>query len=166
VRDDRHFVFHQKLLGWDGSVKRGVVMVKQPGLFSPKFAATSSHVFTQSSQNVAVEPGIHCSACWYRCLALPQLLYRWRGSPQYFGYHFVSRFSSSSSFRLISNLILSFLYLVLVFPLSITSPLFILLTYASHFSFLPSFLISSFRVLSFLVFSLLPLSFSLRTNSL
>jgi hypothetical protein len=28
--DDSHFVFRQKLLGEDGSVKRGVVMVKQP----------------------------------------------------------------------------------------------------------------------------------------
>jgi hypothetical protein len=38
-------------------VRRGAVMVKQPGLFSPTFGATSSHVFTQSPQNVAVEPG-------------------------------------------------------------------------------------------------------------
>jgi hypothetical protein len=58
VRDDSRFVFRQKLLGEDGSVRRGVVMVKQPGLFSPKFGATSSQVFTQSPQNVAVEPGI------------------------------------------------------------------------------------------------------------
>jgi hypothetical protein len=71
-------VFRQKLLGEDGSVRRGVVMVKQPGLFSPKFDATSSHVFTQSPQNVAVEPGIHSLACWDRCFTLPQLLYRWR----------------------------------------------------------------------------------------
>jgi len=62
--DDNHFVFRQELLGEDGSVRRGVVMVKQPDLFSPKFGATSSHVFTQSPQNVAVEPGIHSSACW------------------------------------------------------------------------------------------------------
>jgi hypothetical protein len=34
----------------DGSVRRGVVMVKQPGLFLPKFGATSSHVSTQSPQ--------------------------------------------------------------------------------------------------------------------
>jgi len=61
---DSHFVFHQKLLGEDGSVRRGVVMVKQPGLFLPKFGARSSHVFTQSMQNVAVEPGIHVLACW------------------------------------------------------------------------------------------------------
>jgi hypothetical protein len=31
-----HLVFRQKLLGEDGRVRRGVVMVKQPGLFSPK----------------------------------------------------------------------------------------------------------------------------------
>jgi hypothetical protein len=48
VEDDSHFVFRQKLLGEDGSVRRGVVMVKQPDLFSPKFGATSSYVFTQS----------------------------------------------------------------------------------------------------------------------
>jgi hypothetical protein len=72
------FCFHQKLLGEDGSVRRGVVRVKQLGLFSPKFGETSSHVFTQSPQNMAVEPGIHSLACWDRCLALPQLSYRWR----------------------------------------------------------------------------------------
>jgi hypothetical protein len=55
VGDDSHFVFHQKLLGEDGSVRRGAVMVKQPGLFSPKFGTKSSHVFMQSPQNVAVE---------------------------------------------------------------------------------------------------------------
>jgi hypothetical protein len=60
---DKHFIFHQKMLGEDGSVRRGVVMVKQPGLFSPKFWATSSQVFTQSPQNLAVENGIHSFAC-------------------------------------------------------------------------------------------------------
>jgi hypothetical protein len=78
VRDDRHFVFLQKLLGKDGSMRRGVVMVKQPGLFLPKFWATSSYVFTQSPQNIAVEPGIHSLVCWDRCFALPQLLCRWQ----------------------------------------------------------------------------------------
>jgi hypothetical protein len=62
--DDSHFVFRKKLLGVNGSVRRGVVMVKKPCLFSPKFWATSSHVFTHSPQNVAVEPGIHNLACW------------------------------------------------------------------------------------------------------
>jgi hypothetical protein len=47
---DSHFIFRQKLLGEDGSVRQVVFMVKQPGLFSPKFGATSSHVFTQSPQ--------------------------------------------------------------------------------------------------------------------
>jgi hypothetical protein len=78
VGDDSHLVFIQKLLGEDGSVRRGAVMVKQPGVFSPTFGATSSHVFTQSPQNVAVELGIHSLAFWDRCFALPQLLYRWR----------------------------------------------------------------------------------------
>jgi hypothetical protein len=73
MEDDSHFVFRQKLLGEDGSV-----MVKQSGLFSPNFGATSSHVFTQSAQNVAVEPGIHSLACRDKFFVLPQLLYRWR----------------------------------------------------------------------------------------
>ena len=62
--DDSHFVFRQKLLGEYESVRWGVVMVKQPGLFSPKFGATSSHISTHSPQNVALEPGIHSLACW------------------------------------------------------------------------------------------------------
>jgi hypothetical protein len=45
-------VFRQKLLGDDGSVGQGVVMVNQSGLFSPKFGA-SSHACTQSSKNFA-----------------------------------------------------------------------------------------------------------------
>jgi hypothetical protein len=32
---------------------------------------------TFSPQNVAVEIGIHSSACWNRCFAIQQLLYRW-----------------------------------------------------------------------------------------
>ena len=59
-----NFVFRQKLVGEDGSVRRGIVMVKWPGLFSPKLGAMSSHVFTQSLQNFAVEPGIHSLSCW------------------------------------------------------------------------------------------------------
>jgi hypothetical protein len=78
VGDDRHYVLRQKLLGEDGSVRRGVVMATQPGLFSPKFGATSSHVFTQLPQNFAVEPGIHILACWDKFFVQPQLLYRWR----------------------------------------------------------------------------------------
>ena len=64
MEDDNHFVLHQKLLGEDGSVRWGVVMVEQPGLFSPKFGAMSLHVFMQSLQKVALEPGIHSLASW------------------------------------------------------------------------------------------------------
>jgi hypothetical protein len=78
VGDDSHFEFLQKPLGKDGSVRRGVVMVKQPGPFSPKFGAMSSHDSTQSPQNVAVETRIHILACWEKFFVLPQLLYRWR----------------------------------------------------------------------------------------
>jgi len=64
VGDNSNFVFHQKLVGEDGSVRLGIVMVKPPGLFSPKLGAMSSHFFMWSPQNFAVEPGIHSSACW------------------------------------------------------------------------------------------------------
>jgi hypothetical protein len=84
VGDDKHFIFHQQMLGEDGSVRRSVVMVKHPGLFSPKFWATSSKVYTQSPQNFAVETGIHSLACWDRCFALPQLPYRWRHQSRIF----------------------------------------------------------------------------------
>ena len=62
--DNSNFVFRQKLVGEDGSVRRAVVMVKQPDLFSPKLGAMSSHFFMHSPQNFAVEPGIHSLACW------------------------------------------------------------------------------------------------------
>jgi hypothetical protein len=78
VGDDSQFLFRHKLLGEDRSVRLGVVMVKQPCLFSPKFGTTSSHVFTRLPPNVAVEPGIHIIACWDKFFVLPQLLYRWR----------------------------------------------------------------------------------------
>jgi len=39
-------------------------MVKQPGLFSPKFGATFSHVSLHLPQNITVEAGIHILACW------------------------------------------------------------------------------------------------------
>ena len=61
--DNSNFVFHQKLVGEDGSVRRGTVMVKQPGLFSPKLGVVFA-VYMQSPQNFTVEPGIHSLACW------------------------------------------------------------------------------------------------------
>jgi len=64
VGDNSNFVFRQKLVGEDGSVSRCVVMVKQPGLFSPKLGTMSSHFFAQSPQNFAVEPGIHSLVFW------------------------------------------------------------------------------------------------------
>jgi hypothetical protein len=78
MRDDSHFVFHQQPLYEDGSVRREVVMVNKPGLVSPKFGATTTHVIMQSPQNVAVQPRIYSVTCWDRCFALPQLLYRCR----------------------------------------------------------------------------------------
>jgi hypothetical protein len=64
VGDNSNFVFRQKLVGEEGSVRWGIVMVKQPGLFSPKLGAMSSQFFMQSPQNFAVELGIHSLACW------------------------------------------------------------------------------------------------------
>jgi hypothetical protein len=83
------FVFCHQVLGEDESEGRGVIMVKQPGLFSPKFGATSSHISTQSSQNVAVEftvwPAGSNSLCYHNCCI------DGGNSPQYFGYHLVQR---------------------------------------------------------------------------
>jgi hypothetical protein len=78
VGNDSHLVFHQKLLGEDGIVTRGVVMAKQPGLFWQKFGEKSSHDFTHSPLTVPLEAGIPYLAGWDRCFALPQLLYTWR----------------------------------------------------------------------------------------
>ena len=62
--DNSNFVFRQKLVGEDGSVRRCVFVVKHPGLFSPKLGTISSHFVTQSPQNIAIEPGIHSLAFW------------------------------------------------------------------------------------------------------
>jgi len=59
VGDNSNFVFRQTLVGEDGSVRRVFVIMKQPGLFSPKLGAMFSHFFTQSLQYIVVEPGIH-----------------------------------------------------------------------------------------------------------
>jgi hypothetical protein len=69
VRDDSHFVFGQKQLGEGESVRWAVVMVKQPGLFSPKLGVMSSNVFTHSPHNIPAEPGIHSLACWDKFFA-------------------------------------------------------------------------------------------------
>jgi hypothetical protein len=63
VADDSHFLFQQKLLGEDRSLREGIIMVKRSGLFTPNFTVTSSHIFTKSLQNITVEPGIHSLAC-------------------------------------------------------------------------------------------------------
>jgi hypothetical protein len=91
VGNDSHFVFHQKLLGEGESVRRGVAMLKQPGLFSPKFRATSSLVFTQLSLNVAVEPGIHISPFRTGASRYHNCCIDGGTSPEYFGCHLVLR---------------------------------------------------------------------------
>jgi hypothetical protein len=87
VGDVSHFVFQQKVLGDNGSVRWGVIMAKQPGLFSPKFRATSSNAFTQSPQKSQLNPeftvwpfGTGASRYHNCCID--------RGtSPEYLGYH-------------------------------------------------------------------------------
>jgi hypothetical protein len=81
VGDDSNFVFRQKMLGEDESVKRGVVMVKQSGLFSPKLGATYLHVFTQSQQNpeFTVCPVGTSASRYHNCCI------HGGSSPEYFG---------------------------------------------------------------------------------
>jgi hypothetical protein len=77
VGDDSHLI-RQKVLGEDGSVRRGrcydeaarSVLAKVRGDVFARFHAVAA--------KVAVEPGIHSVAFWDRCFALPQLLYRWQ----------------------------------------------------------------------------------------
>jgi hypothetical protein len=82
VGDESHFAFRQKLLDEDGCVRRGVVMMKQPGLFSPTFGATSSHVFTQSPQNseFTVWPVGTGASRYHNCIDGGTI-------QEYFGYH-------------------------------------------------------------------------------
>jgi hypothetical protein len=44
-------------------VRMRVVVTQQPVLLPPKFRVKSSHIFTQSQQNVTVVCGIGCLAC-------------------------------------------------------------------------------------------------------
>jgi hypothetical protein len=64
-------------------------MMKQPGLFSPKFGATSSHVFTQSPQNVAGEPEFTICDIGNGALRYHNFCIDGDTSPEYYGYHLV-----------------------------------------------------------------------------
>jgi hypothetical protein len=57
---ESNFLSGQEFSGENGSVRRCVVVMKQPVFLSPKFAAKSSHNFTQSPLNVTVVCGIEC----------------------------------------------------------------------------------------------------------
>jgi hypothetical protein len=98
VGDDSQFVFRQKLLGKDGSVRRGVVMVKQSGLFSRKFGATSSHVFTQSPQNVAVEVGLHSLVFGTGASRYLKCCINGGTRPEYFGYQLVNLYALTTQY--------------------------------------------------------------------
>jgi hypothetical protein len=89
VGDERNLVFRQKLRGEDGSVRWGIVMVKQPGLFSPKFGATSSHIFMQLPQNVAVEPKFTVWPVRTGALRYHNCCIDGGTSPEYFGHYLV-----------------------------------------------------------------------------
>jgi hypothetical protein len=58
VKDDSHVGFDQQFPGEKESVRRCVVMMQRPALLSPKFGSNSSHIFTQSPQNIIVVCGI------------------------------------------------------------------------------------------------------------
>jgi hypothetical protein len=83
VGDDSHFVFRQKLLGERRRCETGRCHGEAARSVLTKVWATFSHVYTQSPQNVAVEPGINSLAFRTgasRCID--------RGtSPEYLGYH-------------------------------------------------------------------------------
>jgi hypothetical protein len=83
VGDDSHYLFRHTLLGDYGSVRRGIVMVKQPVLFSPKVGATSSHVFTQSNPEFTVWPVWTGASRYHNCCMDGGT------SPDYFGFHLV-----------------------------------------------------------------------------
>jgi hypothetical protein len=70
--------------GWGRKCEAGFCHGKAARSVLTMFGATSSHVFTQSPQNFAVECGIYNLACWDRCFALPQLPYRWRHQSEIF----------------------------------------------------------------------------------
>jgi hypothetical protein len=72
------FCISPETAGWGRKCEKGALSWWCSQVCSPKFGATSSHVFTQSPPNVAVEHGIHSLAYSERCFALPHLLYRWR----------------------------------------------------------------------------------------
>jgi hypothetical protein len=77
VRDDSHFVFRQKLLDEDGSVRRGRCHGEAPSSVLAKVRGDVFERFHAVAAKVAVEPVIHSLACWDRCFGLPQLLHRW-----------------------------------------------------------------------------------------
>jgi hypothetical protein len=52
VADDSYVVLGKRFHGEKGSVRRWVVVMQLPVLLPPKFGAKSSHIFTQSPQNV------------------------------------------------------------------------------------------------------------------
>jgi hypothetical protein len=54
VGDESHLVFGQKLLGEDGIVRWGIDMVKQPGLFSPKFGAVFAHFHAVTAKHRSI----------------------------------------------------------------------------------------------------------------
>jgi hypothetical protein len=70
-------------------VRRVVVMVKQPGLFSPKFGARSSHLFTQSPQNVLVEPEFTVWPVGTGASRYHNCRIDGGTSQEYFGYHLI-----------------------------------------------------------------------------
>jgi hypothetical protein len=70
------FCISPETAGWGRKCETGPCHGEETRSVLGKVLGDISYVFTQSPQKVAVEPGIHSLACWERCFALPQLLYR------------------------------------------------------------------------------------------
>ena len=62
--DDRHFVFRQKLLGEDGSVRWGCHGEAARYVLAKVWGNVFAHFHAVAPQNVTVEPRIHILACW------------------------------------------------------------------------------------------------------
>jgi len=64
LRDDSHFVFRQKLVGEDGSVRRGRCHVEAARSVLAKVWGDVFTRFHPVAAKVPFEPGIHILACW------------------------------------------------------------------------------------------------------
>jgi hypothetical protein len=65
------FFVSPETIGWGWKCETGRCHGEAARSFHQSLGAMSWHIFTQSLQNVAVEPRIHSLACWDWCFAPP-----------------------------------------------------------------------------------------------